>query len=186
MLDPWFFQSSWHEIDEIPSSSSSRSHLIVGSLRQTQFSSSQFCHGLHLVSCCPDSSHVSVDIVCPSLLRSSYSSSPRRNHLHSLSSDVLLVSGLVWSRLLTRFASLHLSVIFSTFSPSLLSSFLTWSLSVWPHAHLHIFNSVTSSFFTRHEIPIPVFSVCIFLNQIRHQHDSRTFFVSAAPLPGVW
>ena len=33
-----------------PSSSSSRSHLVVGLLRQTQFSSSQFCHGLHLLS----------------------------------------------------------------------------------------------------------------------------------------
>ena len=32
------------------SSSSSCSHLVVGSLRQTQFSSSQFCHGLHLSS----------------------------------------------------------------------------------------------------------------------------------------
>ena len=32
------------------SSSSSRSHLVVGSLRQTQFSSSQFCHGPHLSS----------------------------------------------------------------------------------------------------------------------------------------
>ena len=28
---------------------SSRSHLVVASLRQTQFSSSQFCHGLHLL-----------------------------------------------------------------------------------------------------------------------------------------
>ena len=32
------------------SSSSTRSHLVVGSLRQTQFSSSQFCNGLHLSS----------------------------------------------------------------------------------------------------------------------------------------
>ena len=32
------------------SSSTSRSHLVVGSLRQTQFSSSQFCHILHLSS----------------------------------------------------------------------------------------------------------------------------------------
>ena len=54
-----------------------------------------------------------------------------------------------WSRLLTypnhlNFAFLHLSVIFSTLSLSLMSSFLTWSLSVWPHAYLHIFISVTS------------------------------------------
>ena len=58
-----------------------------------------------------------------------------------------------WSRLFTwsnhlSLGFLHLSVMFSTFSLSLMSSFLTWSLSVWPHAHLHIFISVTSSFFT--------------------------------------
>ena len=67
------------------SSSSSRSHLMVGSLRQTQFSSGQFCHRLQLLFfffffCCADSSHVSVDIVHPSLLWSllwsSSSSSP--------------------------------------------------------------------------------------------------------------
>ena len=58
-----------------------------------------------------------------------------------------------WSRLFTwpnhlSHAFLHLSVILSTFSLSLVFSFLTWSLSVWPHAHPHIFISVTSSFFT--------------------------------------
>ena len=52
-----------------------------------------------------------------------------------------------WSRLFTwpnhiSLAFLHLSVMFSTFSFFLLSSFLTWSLNVWPHAHLHIFISV--------------------------------------------
>ena len=52
-----------------------------------------------------------------------------------------------WSTHLSR-AFLHLSAILSTFSLSLMFSFLTWSLSVWPHAHLHIFISVTSSFFT--------------------------------------
>ena len=74
------------------SSSSSRSHLFVGSLRQTQFSSSQYCHGLH-----PSSfrwPHVSVDTVHPSLLRSSSHSSPGWYHLQSLSSYVVLVSPL--------------------------------------------------------------------------------------------
>ena len=57
-----------------------------------------------------------------------------------------------WSRLFVwpnhiSLAFLHLSVMFPTFSFFLMSSFLTWSLSVWPHAHLHIFISVTSSFF---------------------------------------
>ena len=50
-----------------------------------------------------------------------------------------------WSRLLTwpnhlSLAFLHPSVMISTSSLSLMLSFLTWSLSVWPHAHLHIFN----------------------------------------------
>ena len=58
-----------------------------------------------------------------------------------------------WSRLFTwpnhlSLTFLHLSVMFSTFSLSLMSSFLTCSLSVWPHAHLHIFIFVTFSFFT--------------------------------------
>ena len=39
-------------------------------------------------------------------------------------------------------AFLHLFVIFSTFSLSLMLSFLTWTLSMWPHAcpsaHLHV------------------------------------------------
>ena len=39
--------------------------------------------------------------------------------------------------------------MFSTFSICLMSSFLTWFLSVWLHAHLHIFISITSNFFTR-------------------------------------
>ena len=41
-----------------------------------------------------------------------------------------------------RRAFLHLSAIISSCSLSLMFSFLTWSLSVWPHAHLHIFISV--------------------------------------------
>ena len=90
--------SNWqNSVDMSNSSSSSGSHLVVGSLPQTQFSSRQFCHGLHL-------------------------------SLFSL-------------------PFLHLPVMFSTFSLSLMLSFLTWSHSVWPHAHLHIFISVTSSFF---------------------------------------
>ena len=39
-------------------------------------------------------------------------------------------------------------MIFSTSSRSLVLSFLTWSLSVWPYALLHIFIFVISSFFT--------------------------------------
>ena len=82
-----------------------------------------------------DGSHVSVDTVHPSLLRSSPLSSPRWYHLFFLPTYS-------WSRLLTcpnhlSIAFLHLSVMVSTLSLSLILSFLIWSLSVWPHAHLH-------------------------------------------------
>ena len=85
-----------------------------------------------------DGSHVSVDTVHPSLLRSSSLSSPGWCHLQSF---FLCSLGLTstWSNHLSR-AFLHLSAILSTFSLSLMFSFLIWSLSVWPHtrsAHLH-------------------------------------------------
>ena len=54
------------------SSSSSRSHLVVGSLRQTQFSSSQFfifSWTFNFVFCCSDGPRISVDTVLPSLHR---------------------------------------------------------------------------------------------------------------------
>ena len=77
-----------------------------------------------------DCSHVSVDTVHPSLLRSSSLSSPVWYHLQRLSSDVVLVSPLYVAKPPeSRF-------------PAPLSD------SVWPQAHLHIFISVTSSFFT--------------------------------------
>ena len=91
-----------------------------------------------------DCSHVSVDTVHPSLLRSSSFSSPWWYHLQSFYYDVFLV--FTWPNHLSL-AFQHLSVMFSTVSLSLMSSFITWSHSVWPHAHLHIFISVTSSFF---------------------------------------
>ena len=69
---------------------------------------------------------------------------------------------------------LHLSVMFSTFSLSLMSSFLTWCLSVWLHAHLHIFISVTSSFFTRKTLLI--FYVMSILG--RYDQITRVFFSS--------
>ena len=125
----------------------------MGSLRQSQFSSNQLCHLLHLYSFrWLSNSHVPVDTVHPSLLRSSSLSSLRWYHVQILSSDVLLVSPLdvfqTTSILLScTYLQYCLSVMFSTTSLSLMSSFLTWSLSVWPHAHLHIFISVTSSFF---------------------------------------
>ena len=123
--------------------------LCMGSLWQTQFSSTQFCHILHLFFCRSDGSHVTVETVHPSLLRSSSLSSPRWYHLQSLASDVFVVSPIDVSKPPQPcFLHLSLSLMFSTLSLSLISSFLTWYLSVWPHAHLRIFISATSSFFT--------------------------------------
>ena len=82
-----------------------------------------------------DGSHVSVDTFQPSLVRSSSLSSPAWYHRQSLSSYVVLVSPLYVAKPhKSRFPA---PVILSTFSLSLMFSFLTWSLSVWPHAHTY-------------------------------------------------
>ena len=91
---------------------------------------------MEFICCRSDGFHVSVDTVHPSLLRSSSISSPKWYHLHRV-----LLPTYSWSRLFTwpnhlSIAFLHLSVMFSTFSISLPLWFLTWSLSVWPHAYL--------------------------------------------------
>ena len=109
--------------------------------------SPQGSYVMDFIFCLSDGSHVTVDTVHPSLLRSSSLSSPRWYHI----SRVFLPT-YSWSRLLTcpnhlNHAFLHLSAMFSTLSLSLMPTVLTWSLSVWPHAHPHIFISVTSSFF---------------------------------------
>ena len=96
---------------------------------------------IDFIFCRSDGSHVPVDTVHPSLFRSSSLSSPGWYHLQSWSPLF------TWPNHLSR-AFLHRSVILSTFSLSLKFSFLTWSLSVWLHAHLHILISVTSSLFT--------------------------------------
>ena len=96
--------------------------------------------------CRSDGSHVPVDTVHPSLLRSSLLY-PRWYNLQRLTSDVVFVSPLTWQNHL-NLAFLHFCVIFSTFSLSPMLSFLTLYLSVCPHAHLHIFISVISSVFT--------------------------------------
>ena len=90
-----------------------RSHLMLGSLRQTQFSG-QFCHGLHVVV--PMAlMHVSVDTAHPPLLLASLFSqvvsSPESFFRHIL--------GLVSPRVQTTAISLScISVIFSTFNLS--------------------------------------------------------------------
>ena len=89
-----------------------------------------------------DGSHVSVDTVHPYLLRSSSHSSPRWYHLQRLSSDVVLVSPLYMTKPpqccfpLPLCHSLHLQ---SLSMLSFLINIILWSVSVWRHAHLHIF-----------------------------------------------
>ena len=95
---------------------------------------------------CSDSYRVSVDTVHPYLLRSSSFILPG-----GTISRVFLPT-YSWSSLFTcpnhlSFAFMYISVIFSTSSLSLMLSFLTWSVIVWPQSHLYIFISVTSSFF---------------------------------------
>ena len=96
-----------------------------------------------------DGSHVSVDTVHPSLLRSSSFSSTRWYHLESRSSDVFLVSPLyVAKRPQSCFPVPLCNVLYYSQSlPDVIVSHMV-SFSVWPHAHLHIFISVTSSLFT--------------------------------------
>ena len=95
-----------------------------------------------------DGSHVSVDTVHPSLLRSSSFSSPRWSHLQSLSSDVFLVSPLDVAKLpQSCFPAPLCGVLYLQCLPDVTVSHMV-SYNVWPPAHLHIFISVTSRFFT--------------------------------------
>ena len=89
-----------------------------------------------------DGSHVSVDTVHPSLLRSSSLSSPGWYHLQSLSSFVVLASHLY-------VAKPHQSCFPVPLCDTLYLQFL---LVVFVHhmvSHVQIFISATSSFFTR-------------------------------------
>ena len=166
----------------------------MGSLRQTQFSSSQFCHGhpplllrwllsdvtqsIHLCfgllllllavptllwgRCgrhnsppassvvdillrCSDGSHVRCHTIYPSLFWSS-SSSPGRCHLQCSSSHIFLFSSLYMPKPpQSRFRDPVCDLLYLH---SLLDVLISQSLSVWPHAHLHIFISATSNLFT--------------------------------------
>ena len=111
-------------------SSSSRSHLVVVSPRQTQFSSSQLSWTSSFVVPMALMSRLTVH---PSLLRSFFSQMvPCQEYFF----DVFLVSPLD-----VQTTSIFLSgtsVVFCNLCISLMSSFLTWSRSVQPHAHLHI------------------------------------------------
>ena len=111
-------------------SSTSRS-----SLRQTQFSSSQFCHGLHTaVFCCTDNSLVSVDTFQPSLLRSSSLSSPRWYQLHqSLSSVLVLVSPLYESKPQSCFLAPFCDILYFKSRPGVILHSIQHS---WMNNHL--------------------------------------------------
>ena len=107
--------------------------------------------------CCPDSYHVSVDTVHPSLLRVPL---------------LLLQGGTICSAFLpTHFGLVSLRVQTNPVSlsaplcdilyPQTLTdviTFLTWSLGVWPHAHLHFFISATYIVFFVWELFIDTFS----------------------------
>ena len=107
--------------------SSCRAHIFYG-LLQTQFSFSQFCHWLlHLLL----SWHVTVDTAISALVFIFFSC---QVVLSPESSDLFLISSLQASKpSRPKSAFLHL---YCTFSLSLMLSYLTWSLVVWPHAHL--------------------------------------------------
>ena len=82
------------------------------------------------------------------MLRCSSSSFPWSSHHLSVSSDKFSVSSLdVFKPPQYCFLAPLCDFIYTS-SLSPMSSFLMWYLVVWPHAHLHIFISVTSSFFT--------------------------------------
>ena len=105
-------------------------------------------HGLRVIFCCSDGYHVSVDTVHPCISASVflfffYQVIP------SPKSSFRCVLGLVSSRFQTTSVSFFAPhVMFYTSSLSLMHYFITWSLSGWPFAHLHIFISFTSNFFT--------------------------------------
>ena len=87
-----------------------------------------------------DGSHVSVDIVHPSLLRSSSLSSPGWYHLQSLSSDVVLVSPLYVAKPHeSRFPAplcdtLYLQSLLDVF----ISHMVSYRVAACPYAHLHL------------------------------------------------
>ena len=105
------------------------------------FIASQFCHGLHLLLFRWQSPSISSSVFLPFFCQ-----------VRGIISRVFLPTYSL-SRLLTypnhlSLAFLLLTVVVSILSLSLVLSFLTWSLNVWPHVYLHIFIYVTSSLFT--------------------------------------
>ena len=115
----------WNGFSTSDSSSSSCSHLAVRSLRQTQFSSSQFCHGLRLSSfrwLCMSRLTQSINICFD---RSSSFSFPRWYHLQSLSSDVFLVSSLYVAKLhQSCFPAPLCYVLYFQFLPDVIVSYM--------------------------------------------------------------
>ena len=102
---------------------------------------------MYSLCCRPGGFHVPVDTVHPYLLLSSSHSSARWYHLQSISSDVFLVSphGVAKPHQSCFPAPLCDVPYFKSLPDDIIV--FTWYLSMWPHAHLHIFIDVTSNFF---------------------------------------
>ena len=113
------------------------SYLIVGSLRQTQFSSSQFCHGVHI-------------LISPIAFLYRWTRSSTSALIFFCFSHVAPYPVSVFRRILgldsSRVQPTSVSLLFSL---SLMLSYLTWSISLGPHAHLH----------KRHLCPFPFLHV---------------------------
>ena len=92
---------------------------------------------MNFIFCRSDASHVSLDTVHPYLFRSSSLSFPGGT-ISRVFRPTYSWSSLLMCPNHLNLAFLYLSAMFSTLILYLMSSFLTWSLSVWPRAHLHI------------------------------------------------
>ena len=143
----------------------------MGSLRQTQFSSSQFCHGPSFV-----------------VLIALMSQSTQSIHLCFSLPLFLLPGGTTsrvfrptysWSRLFTcpnhlGLAFLHISVIFSTFSLSLELSFLTWCVAKRPFTlfidriywSTNFIHNVLSLYDSQFYQPLNLYCILNFLNTL--------------------
>ena len=129
--------------------------------------------GMQFIICYPDSSHVSVDTVHPSLFYSS--SSPRWYHLHCLSSGVLLFSSLHVSKpsplsIFRRIIILTSSRV-QTISIVYLPAYYYSHLFKCPN-HLHCLSSgvlLFSSLYVSKPSPLSVFRRAIILISLRVQ-----------------
>ena len=114
---------------------------------------------MDFILCCPDSSHVPVGS-CPSISASVFL---------FLFSQVVPSPVAIFRRSLGLVSPNHLNLAFS-----LMLSFLTLSLGVCPHAHLHIIIYVTSSFFTW-ELVIGIVAIRLSMHNNCNRLSMRTY-----------